>query len=174
MKKIVALCFFVCAFVAVSAFAQQTKVVVIPLSGSACGKGVLNSEEVDPPISQFSTLNVSPDTCRYDLSKVPQLYCNGSWSWAGPTGCDQADADIFCQLRTGNPAAIASSFTTGIATAEPGFPGTGALSPATAFTADLTGRLNTPLGFDIRYQNTSILADHGQGTVINSVTCTIP
>jgi len=34
MKKIVALCIFACAFVAVSAFAQQNKVVVVPL-GSA-------------------------------------------------------------------------------------------------------------------------------------------
>lgn len=35
MKKIVALCIFSCAFIAISAFAQQDKVVVIPLNSTS-------------------------------------------------------------------------------------------------------------------------------------------
>ena len=162
MKKIIVLCFFVSVLVAGSAFAQAPKVVVIPLGGKACGKGVLNGEEVDPPISQFSTLNVSSDTCRYDFSNVPQLYCNGGCSWGGASSCDQVDADIFCQLKTGNPNSTASVFTTGVATAEPGF--NCAFSGGAIITADVTGRLNPsllPLGFSPRYADTSLLS-HSQ------------
>lgn len=35
MKKVIILCIFMCAFVTVSAFAQQNKVVVVPLSSSS-------------------------------------------------------------------------------------------------------------------------------------------
>lgn len=50
-----------------------------------------------------------PD-CHYDFRDVPQLYCYGSCSWAGPNGCDIQDAHVFCKLLTGNPNSEATSY----------------------------------------------------------------
>jgi hypothetical protein len=35
----------------------------------------------------------------------------GSCSYAGPDGCDQADADVLCKLKTRDPGAHALDFT---------------------------------------------------------------
>ena len=77
-----------------------------------CGDGILQpGEEVDPPISPFTEISIDPDTCRWDLSEVEQLYCYGMCSWAGPPGCDQADADTLCKLVMDNPLAPQSPTT---------------------------------------------------------------
>ena len=52
------------------------------------------------------------DDCNYDFSEVPQWLCSCSPTGApvGGKSCDQADADLFCALLTGNPNATADSF----------------------------------------------------------------
>lgn len=62
MKKIIVLCFFVCSFAVVSAFAQQNKVVVIPLRGSTSAAPetqylVVGSESFQPGgnVNYFNT-----------------------------------------------------------------------------------------------------------------------
>ena len=143
---------------------------------TTCNNGVLDpGEEVDPPVSQFTTLTIDLETCRYDFAAAPQLYCNGSCTWdAAVSGCDQNDADIFCQLKVDNPLSTATSFTTTLALPVGGFPCSG-LGYGTVFTADLVPRLaNGPLSFNMSYQDTSVQADHGSGTVIDTTVCTDP
>ncbi|MCP4808285.1 MAG: hypothetical protein GY884_23330, partial [Proteobacteria bacterium] len=143
---------------------------------TTCNNGVLDpGEEVDPPVSQFSSLTIDVETCRYDFSAAPQLYCNGSCTWdAAVSSCDQNDADIFCQLKMDNPLSTATSFTTTTALTVGGFPCSG-LGYGTIFTADVTPRIaSAPLAFAISYQDTSIQADHGSGTVVDTTVCTDP
>jgi hypothetical protein len=59
--------------------------------------------------------------CKFDFSKVNQLYCGGSCTWAGTTGCDQADADLLCKLKLGSATATASAFVLGAPQNAPGF-----------------------------------------------------
>jgi hypothetical protein len=102
--------------------------------------------------------------CKWDFSKVPQLYCNGSCSWAGAQDCDQADADIFCKLLTGNSASTAMSFQVVTALAQGGFscPNIGTnLGPIQEYGVNQ----------NVWYQGTSILGNHGPGHVITNVVC---
>ncbi len=140
-------------------------------SGGTCGDGWLDpGEEVDPPVSQFSTLTVDSFTCRYDFSTVSQLYCNGTCTWDLASGCGQGDADIFCQLKTDNPSATALSYSTIDATSDPGFP-CARSNYGDVFSADLTPRVGTTLTFPITYQNTALDSDHGSGDVVTSLVC---
>ena len=109
--------------------------------------------------------------CKWDFSKVSQLYCNGGCSWAGGSGCDQADADIFCKLKTGNPNATAMSFTLGTALAQEGFPCQPIGSYGTALGSIPEYGVNIAVNGGVRYQPTSILANHGAGQVITGVVC---
>lgn len=145
---------------------------------STCGNNALdNGERCDGSSCAICNPQVAcfppngPNQCRWDFSKVAQLYCNGTCTWGGGQGCDQADADIFCKLKTGNPNATAKSFTTTTALAVGGF------------SCQAIGNYGTPLGpipeygvnimtnGGVRYQATSILANHGAGAVIDSVVC---
>lgn len=141
-------------------------------SSSTCGDGVVDAtEEYDPPPGPFTSVTVDGATCKWHFENVAQLYCNGTCSWAGAAGCDQADANIFCQLKTGNPLSTATTFTTTTALAQPGFP----CAPL-GYGVDI-GELpyrGVNLAFHVRYQDSSILANHGAGVVIDSVTCTNP
>lgn len=96
---------------------------------------------------------------------APQLYCNGGCSWSGPQGCDQADADTFCRLKTGRPDTYAVRFRVEKALPTGGFP---CAMPS-------YGHSLGPWpegGFaDVRYQDTSILQNHGAGDVIADVEC---
>ena len=142
-----------------------------PCSGGNCGDGWLDTdEEVDPPVSQFSTLTVNPTTCRYDLSSVSQLYCNGTCTWDVGSDCGQGDADIFCQLRTDNPFAVATSYNIVSAMAAPGFP-CARSNYGDPFAADLTDRVSGTLMFPIAYQDSSLSTDHGSGDVVTGVIC---
>lgn len=133
---------------------------------SSCGDGVLQTgEERDPPPGPFTSAPVDANSCRFHFEAVAQLYCNGSCTWAGASSCDQADADIFCKLRTGNPASVAMSFTIGTALAVPGFscPGYGVnLGPMTA---------TRGVSVNVWYQDSSILGNHGAGLVILNPVC---
>lgn len=132
-----------------------------------CGNGVLEpGEDIDPPPAGALTA-VDPLTCRWAFDKVEQLYCAGTCSWAGSIGCDQADADVFCKLRTGNPLSKATSFEVATALPKGGFTcpylGT-SLGTMTARGVDR----------DVRYQDTSILGNHGPGEVIIHPVCSNP
>jgi hypothetical protein len=102
--------------------ATAERLMVAPPPG--CGDGVLQAgEEYEPPPGPFSSISVDPETCRWDFSEVEQLYCYGFCSWAGPPGCDQADADVLCKLTTDNPDSVALSYTITAPLSTPGFPG---------------------------------------------------
>jgi hypothetical protein len=133
-----------------------------------CGDGVLDpGEEVDPDPG-YTYISVD-STCRWDFSGINQLYCNGGCSWAGSYSCDQADADILCQLLMDNPASTAISYTTTTALAEPGF----SCNRSWGVYGDV---INTDRGVSttVSYQDSSILANHGAGTVVAYPTCTNP
>ena len=135
-------------------------------SCSSCGDSVLDSgEEVDPPPGPHSNVTLDSQTCRWDFSGINQLYCNGGCSWAGGSGCDQADADILCKLKTDNPSSTATSWTATTALNEHGFACPG--NP----TINVTDRgVNVP----VYYQDASILGNHGAGSVIAYPVCTNP
>jgi cysteine-rich repeat protein len=136
-----------------------------------CGNGVIDPGErcdtaLPPP---FTGVTCKPVSCLYDFSQVTQLYCNGGCTWAGAQDCDQADANILCRLKTGNPNSIATGWTSTTAQPTFGFPcaplGYGTLiGPIPEYGVAET----------VRYQNTSILADHGPGNIILNPMCTNP
>ena len=133
-----------------------------------CGDGVLQpGEDLDPAPGPYTYAPVSNTTCRYDFSGMTQLYCSGTCTWGGDAGCDQADADIFCKLKTANPFSTASAFTTGTSSAAAGF-------SCPTYGTNLGPMPVRGVNVDVWYQDTSILANHGAGTVISSVTCTNP
>ncbi len=141
-------------------------------ASTTCGDGVLDSgEEYDPAPGPFSSSPVDYGTCRWDFSGVQQLYCNGSCTWSGASGCQQAEADILCKLITDNPASTATSWTATTALAQPGF----SCAPLGYGTViNVNGRGLPSFGFNIRYQDSSILANHGAGDVVAYPVCTDP
>jgi hypothetical protein len=124
---------------------------------------------VTPPLPPpFTGVTCKPVTCLYDFSQVTQLYCNGTCTWAGGQGCDQADANIFCKLKTGNPNSVSTGWTNAVAQPTFGFPcqpnyGV-AIGPLPEYGVNLS----------VRYQSTSILQNHGAGSIILNPTCTNP
>ena len=131
-----------------------------------CGDSVLDEgEERDPPSSPFSTVDVDELTCRWDFSEVEQLFCGSGCSWAGGFGCDSADADVFCKLRTGNPDSVAESYTITTTLSAPGFP-----CPSGYPT------VYTDRGVDgtVYYTDLNLLTTHGVGDVITDPVCTEP
>ncbi len=141
-------------------------------TATLCGNGVIDTgEQCDGTTGVPSGGQItcwpqgSTDQCLFDFAQVPQLYCNGSCSWAGPQGCDQADADIFCKLLKGSSTSTATSFQIVTALAVGGFScptyGTN-LGPMPAYGVSV----------NVWYQGTSILANHGAGQVITNAVCT--
>jgi len=132
----------------------------------SCGDSVLDEgEERDPPVSPFSSVDVDPITCRWDFSEVEQLFCASGCSWAGGFGCDSADADVFCKLRTGNPDSVAEGYTISSTLSAPGFP-----CPSGYPT------VYTDRGVDgtVYYTDLNLLTTHGVGDVITDPICTDP
>ncbi len=107
---------------------------------------------------------VGCDGCLFDFSAVPQLYCHGTCTWAGASGCDQADADIYCKLVTANPASTAQSFSVVTALPQPGF------SCAT-YGNNLGPLPRFGVNQNVWYQGSSIYANHGPGQVVANVAC---
>jgi len=109
------------------------------------------------------------NACRFDFKTVSQMSCNGKCSWAGPDGCDQADADVFCKLRTGNSTSKATSFKLGLPTDLGGF---ACFDPGVFFPNDLRVNLGPLPDFgvlkDVQYQPTKIKSTHG--SMINVIT----
>ena len=82
---------------------------------------------------------------------------------AGGFGCDSADADVFCKLRTGNPDSVAESYTITTTLSAPGFP-----CPSGYPT------VYTDRGVDgvVYYTDLNLLTTHGE--VITDPVCTDP
>jgi cysteine-rich repeat protein len=115
-------------------------------------------------------------TCRYNFSTVPQLSCNLTCSWAGANGCDQADADVFCKLRTGKPQAKATKWDLALPTDLGGF---ACADPNVFFPDDMRINLGPLPEFgvlkDVRYQPTKIKSTHGPTVKViqaSTLTCT--
>jgi len=133
-----------------------------------CGNGQLDDgEEFDPPPGPFGSAPVLSESCRWDFSSVSQLYCEGTCSISGGSGCDQTEADRFCKIKTDNPASVATSFSTPTALDEPGF----SCANQLGVPVDMNSRGVTEV---IRYQDSSIVANHGAGHVITNAVCTDP
>jgi len=132
-----------------------------------CGDGIVQEgEEFDPPPGPFLSVFVDEETCRWDFSEVEQLYCYGMCSWAGPPGCDSADADVLCKLIMDNPESEALSYTTTAALSEPGFPGV---------YCDYGERIYTDRGvLDVAWMDSSLALSHGAGQVVAFPVCTDP
>lgn len=97
--------------------------------GPHCGDGKLDKVDPQKPkgfeycdgATSLTGVDCTGD-CLYDFASVPQLFCTGTCSWGVTPGCGKDDADVFCQLRTGNAASTATSYTVGDATDQGGFP----------------------------------------------------
>ena len=135
---------------------------------STCGNGVLdNGEEFDSAPAGFGPGLVNTNTCRFDFSQVHQLFCNRTCSVVGPTGCDQADADLLCKLKTGNPNSTATSFAIELALREGGFscPGLG---------TRVQNVNDRGIQVPVYYSPTDLLDSHGDGNSVTNVVCTNP
>lgn len=155
--------------------AGETAVVSVELESPppGCGDGILqDGEEVDPPLSPFTEVDIDPETCRWDFSEVEQLYCYGMCSWAGPPGCDQSDADTLCKLIMDNPLAVAKPYEEGgwvrsPPLSEAGFAGVGC-SRGTLIDTDR----GVPY---VAWMDASIAAHHGGGgEVVAFPDCEVP
>jgi hypothetical protein len=142
-----------------------------------CNDGQFNpaaGEDADPPASPSRTVPVSDLTCRYDFSGINQLSCAGTCgAWGGGDGCQQADADAFCKLKTGNPNSTASNFVVGLATATPGIccP---TVDPYVTGCVPLGSFANRGVTQPVSVHDTSLSSTHGRGAVITDVVCTNP
>ena len=136
-------------------------------TASTCGNGVLDpGEEYDGGPIPYSNISVDPVTCRWDFSSVDQLYCNGGCTWAGGSGCDQADADILCKLITDNPASTATSWTATLALSTYGFS-----CPSLGDTLNVVDR---GVSVPVYYYDSSIRSTHGPGSIVAYPVCTDP
>jgi hypothetical protein len=144
---------------------MDSVVTLEPLPG--CGDGVVDpGEEYEPPPGPYASAPVDEDTCRWDFSEIDQLYCHGACDWAGPPGCDQADADILCKLKMDNPDSVATDWVVAAVLSEPGF------ASSRCGTGDA---IYTDRGVsDVRFQDHSLLTIHSAGTVVTSTSCTDP
>ncbi|MBI4702204.1 MAG: hypothetical protein HY744_13835, partial [Deltaproteobacteria bacterium] len=133
-----------------------------------CGNNKVDpGEEYDPPPGPFSSAPVLANTCRWDFSKVEQLYCNGGCSWSGGSDCDQTEADIFCKLKMDNSKSTALSWQKPTALAKPGF-------SCPSIGNNLGPLVSRGVNVNVWYQDSSILGNHGAGNVITNVQCTNP
>lgn len=135
-----------------------------------CGDGkVQEAYEHCDGATGIAGVTCQPD-CLFDFSTVPQMSCSMTCSWGGPNGCDQADADVFCKLRTGNSQAKATSFKTAPPTDKGGFP----CSDSKVVLGDPDPRkllgLLTEFGVlkPVYYQETKILSTHGVAPVLQA------
>lgn len=139
-----------------------------PPPAVTCGNGTLDAgEEFEPAPGPFATAPVNASSCKYDFSQVKQLFCNGGCSVAGERGCDQADANLLCQLKTGNANSVALSFSVEAALDEPGFSCPGLGTPL----SNLGGR---GVNVTVSYSDGSLLPVHEGGNVVSNVVCTTP
>jgi len=134
-----------------------------------CGNGVVDpGERCDTALpAPFPGVTCKPVSCLYNFSQATQLYCNGTCTWAGNQGCDQADANILCKLKTGNPNSVALNWTDGTAQATFGF-------SCPSIGQNLGTIPEYGVNVPVWYQGTSILDNHGAGQIILNPNCTNP
>ena len=89
---------------------------------------------------------------------------NGTCSWDGSSGCDQADADILCKLITDDPNSTAISWTDTTALAAPGF----SCPRSTYGTLVNTDR---GLGVSVYFYDGQLDNTHGSGDVVANPVC---
>lgn len=132
-----------------------------------CGDGQVTSTEHCDTADQLPYANVdcAADTCLYDFSAVPQIYCYGTCSWGGIHGCDQYEADLLCKLRTGDATSVALDFDLAYTLHAPGFscPNVG---------VNLGGLPELGVAQTVWYQDFDLVQTHGNGVVIVNPTCT--
>jgi hypothetical protein len=137
---------------------------------TTCGNGVVdNAEEFDPAPGPFRSAPVSSSTCTFDFSQVTQLYCDGACSTAGPSGCDQPDADLLCKLKTGNPNSVAVSFAVEQVRDEAGFS-----CPYPWYGTEIPQLRRRGVSSSVFYSDTSLLESHSMGNSVTDVVCTNP
>jgi hypothetical protein len=114
------------------------------------------------------------DTCTPpvpDLSDIRQFYCAGTCgNWGDGLDCQQADADVFCQLKTNNPASIATSFTVEVALPLPGVCCPPPTNPPGSYGCIDLGI--SVAGLNVSVHPTDLLFSHGPGNVITNLVCT--
>jgi cysteine-rich repeat protein len=151
--------------------------------GPYCGDGEIDKVDLNKPKGFEYCDGAAPiqgvgctDECLYNFSQVKQMFCLGDCSWAGPLGCDKADADIFCRLKTGNPASTATSFALMTPTDDGGFPCPNLAQPVQLDGKDPRIDLGPLPEYGINktvyYQLTKIKTSHGgnQSAAINGTT----
>lgn len=143
-------------------------------SEKRCGDGVVQPEyEHCDTDSKLAGVGCTKQ-CLYDFSKVPQMSCSKTCSWAGSSGCDQQDADVYCKLRTGNKLSKATSFKLGPPSNLGGFP---CSDPKVYLMDDLRQGLGLLTEFGVLkpvyYQEIKIAETHGNAQVIqgSSLVC---
>jgi len=161
--------------------------------GPYCGDGMVQKNNPNKPKGfEFCDGNMPypgvacHDDCLYDFSAAPQMFCSATCSWAGPSGCDQADADVFCKLKTGWTGSKATEFKTGAPTDSGGFPCANKALGITLNGTDPRIWLGPLIEYglsptlDVPYQLTKIKTSHspyGPNPVIlgdSSLKCTTP
>ena len=157
--------------------------------GPYCGDKIITKVDLNAPKS-YEYCDGSPviqgvgctGDCLYDFSQVTQMFCAGTCTWGGAAGCDQADADVFCRLRTGWAQSKATAFQLGAPTDLGGFPCADPKQPVKLDGVDprlFLGPL-TEFGVNINvyYQVTKIKTSHGgsnTSTILGaSLKCTTP
>lgn len=99
----------------------------------------------------------------FDFSGAEQFFCHLDCSPAGPPGCDQEDADMFCRLKLRSKTAHAASFGVHEASSKPGF-------------CCLDGVMLGPfleLGIDVElcYSGQGLSDAHSGGKAIDQIEC---
>lgn len=143
----------------------------------ACGNDRLDPGEArDPPPGPLNSVPVDDETCRYDFSNIQQFYCSGSCgNWGGGSGCQQAGADVFCKLETGNPDATATSFTLGSTLTAPGVccpPPTA--QPGTFGCVEVGVLTSRGVTLPVSVHDTNLRSTHAAGMAIVGVVCAEP
>lgn len=140
---------------------------------AACGDGVLDTgEDADPPSSPSTSVPIDVATCRYDITGIRQLSCNGvCGNWNGLDGCQKEDADVLCKLVTGNPNSTVvdpdSSFNVESALAAPGIccpPPTA--EPGTQGCVFLGNMSQRGVDVEVSVHDTDLSDTHGTGAVV--------
>jgi hypothetical protein len=147
-------------------------------TGAGCGNRVVEpGEEADPPPGPLPQVPLDPRTCRYDFSRINQLYCAGTCgNWGGDSGCDQGDADAFCRLKMDNPRSVAVTFSvvpalhqSGICCPPPSFP-----DPSTLGCTALGTLASRGVTLNVSVHPTNLFSTHMGGDVITNAICTDP
>lgn len=153
-----------------------------------CGNGITENtgtakEECDDGCAKGNTWECDDldngDGCEKDCTvtcffkDIAYLYCNGSCSYAGGTGCDVDDANLFCRLKTCNPNATAASW--GIVTISASSPDVPGVTCSTGGKGTNKGKYPAyNVNVDVWWTDKFKTAYPTGNTAIGNVTCNDP